>query len=78
MQMHGVRVRVEPRNMINRFIPRTLRPDLADDETNRAIQGAILDIVYETLRMASSVSWNSRSTTRTQPDTPAEYRQGGV
>jgi hypothetical protein len=47
MQMHGIRVRVEPRNLINRFIPRTLRPDLADDETNRAIQGAIPDIVYD-------------------------------
>ena len=45
--MHGIRVRVEPRNLINRFIPRTLRPDLADDETNRAIQGAIPDIVYD-------------------------------
>ena len=43
--MHGIRVRVEPRNLLNRFIPRTFRPDLADDETNRAIQGAIPDIV---------------------------------
>ena len=47
MQMHGIRVRVEPRNLINRFIPRTFRPDLADDETKRAIQGAIPDIVYD-------------------------------
>ncbi len=44
MQMHGIRVRVEPRNLINRFIPRTFRPDVADDETKRAIQGAIPDI----------------------------------
>ena len=47
MQMHGIRVRVEPRNLINRFIPRTFRPDLADDETKRTIQGAIPDIVYD-------------------------------
>jgi len=47
MQMHGIRVRVEPRNLINRYIPRTFRPDLADDETKRAIQGAIPDIVYD-------------------------------
>jgi hypothetical protein len=55
MQMHrdGIRVRVEPRDLslLNRFIPRTFRPDsdLADDETNRAIQGAIpdSDIVYD-------------------------------
>ncbi len=49
MQMHGIRVRVEPRDLLNRFIPRTFRPDrdLADDETNRAIQGAIPDIVYD-------------------------------
>ena len=47
MQMHGIRVRVEPRNLINRFIPRTFRPDLADDETKRAIQGAIPDITYD-------------------------------
>jgi hypothetical protein len=45
--MHGVRVKVEPRNLLNRFIPRTFRPGLADDETNRAIQGAIPDIVYD-------------------------------
>ena len=50
MQMHGIRVRVEPRttsNLLNRFIPRTFRPGLADDETNRAIQGAIPDLVND-------------------------------
>ncbi len=47
MQMHGIRVRVEPRNLLNRFTPRTFRPDLADGEASRAIQGAIPDIVHD-------------------------------
>jgi hypothetical protein len=51
MQMHAIRVKVEPRDLLNRFIPRTFRPGLADDEANRAIQGAIPcahpDIVYD-------------------------------
>ena len=47
MQLHGTRVKVEPRNLLNRFIPRTFRPGLADDEANRAIQGAIPDIAYD-------------------------------
>ena len=73
MQMHGIRVRVEPRNLLNRFLPRTFRPGLADDEANRAIQGAIPDIVYDDPKDDKQrVSWNSSSTTRPQPDTPGE------
>ena len=46
VKIHGIRVRVEPRNQLNGFIPRTFRPGLTGAEASRILQGAIPDIVY--------------------------------
>ena len=47
MKLSGVSVRVEPRNMVNGLVPRTLMRDPTQNQLlQRALQGAIPDMEY--------------------------------
>ena len=47
MKLSGVSVRVEPRNMVNGLVPRTLMRDPTQKQLlQRALQGAIPDMEY--------------------------------
>ncbi len=47
MKLSGVSVRVEPRNMENGLVPRTLMRDPTQNQLlQRALQGAIPDMEY--------------------------------
>ena len=48
LKISGVPAKVEPRNLVNGFVPRPLQRDPAQNRlVNRALQGAIPDQAYE-------------------------------
>ena len=47
MKLSGLSVRVEPRNMVNQFVPQALLRDPTQGQlVQRVLQGAIPDLVY--------------------------------
>ena len=47
MQTSGMQAKLEPRNLLNGFVPRTLQHDPSQQQATWALQGAMPDLAYD-------------------------------